>query len=250
MGSMLLDDLVQYIPAADLFVQPFMFHNRAVLSAAQARGSPVRDILDRALLTSRGLRVLWWQSVGSGVALSQGAPVAKPADIAGKRVGVFGDTLATWVKLCGGIPVLVSGAEQYSAIKSGRAEIVFSDSSSVVPRKMWEVADTVTITRHYAGAKLIAINERVWQSLSREYRRSIEEAALESEGIAREEDERGDLELAKKNGMSIVEITDDDVREWKYCGVQLIETYLERSGKMGFEMLAGYRKILVDNDKR
>src|SRR5262245_29947117 len=84
MASVQVNHYGGVIPAADLFVEPFMFVYPPVLAAATRPGSPVRAPIDQAILERAGARVLWWQSNGTAVMVSKGAPVTTPAAIAGK----------------------------------------------------------------------------------------------------------------------------------------------------------------------
>ena len=34
--------------------------------------------------------------------------------------------------------------------------------------------------------------------------------------------------------------------QWKRCAAPMLDAYLDRSGQLGAEVMAGYRKILVD----
>src|SRR5262245_59819063 len=88
MASVTVNQYGGVIPAADLFVAPFLFAYPPVLAIATRPGSPVRAPIDQAILERVGARVLWWQSNGTSIMLSKDEPLATPAAIVGKNVRV------------------------------------------------------------------------------------------------------------------------------------------------------------------
>jgi TRAP-type C4-dicarboxylate transport system substrate-binding protein len=96
---------------------------------------------------------------------------------------------------------------------------------------------------------VVTINERLWQSMPTEHRRVVESAAREAEAAIRERIaaiEREAHALAEKKGMKLVELTTADCDLWKYCAAPLLEEYLDRSGPLGAQVMAGYRQLLVE----
>jgi C4-dicarboxylate-binding protein DctP len=56
-----------------------MFNAPAEEDAAMKVGSPVRGLMDQAVLQKTRARVLWWQPFGSFVLMSKGPPITSPA---------------------------------------------------------------------------------------------------------------------------------------------------------------------------
>jgi C4-dicarboxylate-binding protein DctP len=250
MASVAVNQYGSVIPAADLFVQPFMFAYPPALAAAIQPGSPVRAPIDLAILEKVAARVLWWQSSGTTIMLSKGEPLTTPAAIAGRNVRVSTESEAEFVRLCGGIPHIIAAAAHYDALRLGHV-IAGSGAIAAVPvRKYWEVAPFVTYTRHRTAEFVVTMNERLWRSLETEHQRIVERAAREAEirlraRMAAVEQEAH--ELAEKNGMRLVELTKTgDLDQWKSCAAPMLEAYLNRSGELGAKVMAGYRKIIVE----
>ena len=76
-GSAFLGRFTGAVPAVDVVNLPFFFKDEAQLRAAVATGSPMREILDNAILKETGAKVLWWQAFGRNVYLSNGEAVAR-----------------------------------------------------------------------------------------------------------------------------------------------------------------------------
>ncbi|MEL7050132.1 MAG: TRAP transporter substrate-binding protein DctP, partial [Pseudomonadota bacterium] len=85
-GSAFLGRFTGAVPAVDVVNLPFFFKDEAHLRAAVATGSPMREILDQAILEETGSKVLWWQAFGRNVYLSNGEAVRTPADMENKKV--------------------------------------------------------------------------------------------------------------------------------------------------------------------
>jgi C4-dicarboxylate-binding protein DctP len=249
MASVSVNQYAGVIPAADLFVLPFLFTHPPVLAASTQRGSPVRGPIDGAILAKTEARVLWWQSSGTTVMMSKGAPFATPAAIAGRKVRVSTASEGELIRLCGGTPLITAASAHYGAYQK---EQLFAGSSTIAAlpaRKFWEVTNFVTYTRHRTSEFVVSINERLWQSLPPEHRRVMEEAAKEAESALRTslaETEAEGHALAEKNGMTMVELSREEVDSWKDCAAPILDAFLERSGPLGARVMAGYRKLLVE----
>lgn len=235
MGVASLTRYVGDIPAVDVFYLPFLFNTEAKVRAATAPGSPVRDPLDEAILDT-GSRVLWWQAYGGNVLLSNGEPIRTPADLEGKKARVFGKTLGTWVAAAGGAPTMISGSEQYLAYQRGTVDVGMTGLSGIQSRKLWEVMDTVTVTYNADIEFIVVVNEDRWQSLTDAEREIITAAARTAEVAVRDEVSRIEadaLKEAEANGMTVVNLTEAEVDEWKAAAAPVYESYLESSGELG-----------------
>jgi C4-dicarboxylate-binding protein DctP len=248
-GASRIGHFTQAVPAIGIFLLPFMFNVPAVEDAAMKAGSPIRGLLDQAVLEKTGARVLWWQPFGSFILLSKGAPVASPAAVAGKTVRVFDQSSAALFEACGGIPVYLGANEQYAAYKQGRPQIGQAAIPTIVSWRFWEVMDTVTNTRHLVDALLIIISERLWKSLTEDHRRILGEAAGEAQkaynaNLRKLEAEA--LALATKHGMKVIDVSPYEVDQWKACAAEVLVGYLDRSGALGAKAMKGYRDILLE----
>ena len=194
-------------------------------------------------------RVLWWQTAGATIMVAKGTPLTTPAAMAGKKVRVGSDSEAELIRLCGGTPLVIPAAAQYDAYKTDQVSAGSTALTSVASRKLWEVARAVSHTRHRTAEFVVTINERLWQSLPADHRRVMENAALEAEREMRtrmETLERETLALAEKHGMKLVELTPDELKQWKTCATPMLEAYLHRSGALGAQMMEAYRKVLAE----
>jgi C4-dicarboxylate-binding protein DctP len=246
MGGSRIGLFADAVPAIGIFLLPFMFNLLPVQDAALQTDSTFRRLLDAAVLEKTGARVLWWSPFGTSILLSRSVPIASPSALAGKTVRIYDKISENLVSSCGGIPIYLGGTEQYSGYKTGKAVVGQAGITFVVARRLWEVMDTLANTRHFADGMLILINERTWGSLSPDHRQLLEEAAAEAQKailIDLHQRETDGYALAAKNGMKILEITPDEVAEWRACSAPVLETFMTNAGELGRRLMEAYGQL-------
>lgn len=234
MGVASLTRYVGEIPAVDVFYMPFLFNTEELIREATSPGSPVRQPIDDAILNT-GSRVLWWQAYGSNVLLSKGEPLKGPEDMNGQKARVYGKTLGEWVEVLGGAPTLISGSEQYLAYQRGTVDIGMTGASGIQARNLWEVMDTVTVTRNADIEFIVVVNENFWQSLPDDHKQIITEAARNAEVSVRDRVSRIESDAfaaAEENGMTVYHPTEEEVASWREASQPVIDRWLEESGEL------------------
>ena len=227
------------IPAVDIFYVPFMFNSEDMVRKATAPDSPVRGPIDEAILAT-GARPLWWQAYGGAIMLGKGAPIRTPDDMKGKKVRVFGKTLGKFVEALGGAPTLISGSEQFLAYQRGTVDAGMTGISGVKSRKLYQVMDSVTVTNHADIEFIVLVNETFWQGLTDGQRSLIQAAARKAEIAVRDDVVRIEAEAyadAKANGMTIVELSPEEVEKWRVSTKPVLDGYLAESGELGAKLV-------------
>lgn len=235
MGVVSLTQYVGEIPAVDVFYMPFLFNTDEKVRAAVAPGSSVRGAIDEAIAAT-GSRVLWWQAYGTVVLLSNGGAIAVPNDMKGKKVRVFGKTLGTFVQAVGGVPTLISGSEQFLAYQRGTVDIGMTGVAGVEARSLWDVMDTITRLNVADIECVVVINEAIWNSLTEEQRGWIEEAARDAEIDVRDrmaEIEAGGYAAGEAHGMTVRDLSPEEVAAWKSASQPVIDRWLQSAGPLG-----------------
>ena len=234
--------LTRYVgdaPIVDIFYMPFLFNTENKVNAAVATGSPVRMALEKEISKTGG-SVLYWQAYGGAIMLSNGGPIRAPADLDGKKVRVFGKTLGDFVSAAGGAPTLISGSEQYLAYQRGTVDVGMTGVSGVKSRKLWEVMDTITVTNHANIEFIVVVNNDWWAGLSPEIQGHISDAASIAQDNVRERMaaiEEAAYAAAEENGMTVVEISDEDLAAWQAVAQPVYDAYIEAAGEAGQAIL-------------
>lgn len=246
MGGSRLGHFADAVPAIGIFLLPFMFNMLPVQDSALQPDSAFRRLLDQAVLEKTGARVLWWSPFGTSVLMSKSVPMTSPAAMVGSTVRTYDKISATLVRSCGGIPVYLGGPQQYDGYKTGKAAVGQAGITYVVARRLWEVLDTVANTRHFADGMLILINEQVWRSLPANHQRIVQDAAVEAQKAILVDLHKRESEgyaLAAKNGMTVHEITPDEVAEWRVCSAPVLESFMNNAGELGQRLMEAYGQL-------
>jgi C4-dicarboxylate-binding protein DctP len=246
MASVGISQLVKEMPALNLFGQPFLFNFPALIEAAAASDGDVRKVLDKAVLEKLGVRVLWLQAFGSSVIVSKGHGATTPAGIRGKKVRVWAKNVATYTKVCGGDPYVISASKQLDAVKDGKVDMLMTGITSIESRGLWKVLDTVTLTEHAALEFPVIINEKVWQSLSDNHKAIISTVARKVERKLRRsmaEIEEKAVAFVRSKGMKVYELTPNDVAEWRACSASIMDEYMSSAGDVASKLMAAYGRL-------
>ncbi len=246
MGTVPLIRLVPDVPAVAILNMPFLFNTEQLARDATAIGSNIRGPLDEEILR-KGTRVLWWQAFGGTIMLSNGAPLRTPDTLKGRPVRVLGETEAKFMHFIGAEPKLISGSEQFAAYRDGTVDAGMTGISSVQSRALWEVMDTVTVTNHAIIMFVVLINEDVWQDLPNEQKAIIDTAAANAESAIRAKFSAMETEAfqaARANGMSIYELSPEEVESWRKAAQPVYDDFRNYAGALGARMQQAARSLL------
>jgi C4-dicarboxylate-binding protein DctP len=245
MGVASISQFAGTIPAVDLFYVPFLFPSQEALNKAVAKGSPVRQPLDDAILAT-GARVMWWQAYGGSVILSKGTPVVVPDDLKGKKVRVFSKTLGELINAAGGAPTSISGSEQFLAYQRGTVDVGLTGVTAVKSRKLFQVMDNLTATQSMVDIEFIVIiNEKVWQDLTDDQKAILDAAARKVEKELREQMMTLETEAFEfvKDKINVVELTDDQLVQWQQLSAPVVEAFVKNAGPLGQQVVDAAKAI-------
>jgi C4-dicarboxylate-binding protein DctP len=244
MGVAGLNQFARRIPAIDIMEQPFLFNFEDLVRATARPDSPIRALIDRTILNVVGVRVLWWQSVGNQIFISKAVLPSEPGQIEGHKIRVFSPTHEHFVRQCGGIPVMVSANKTPDAFRAGEIDMATGASSLIANRQLWTVADTITRTMHAPIEFFLIVNEKVWQSLPEPHKAVILEAAGREENQARVE--AGLYTEFQQKGMTVHELTPDQVADWRACSASIVEDYIANNTDLARQLMAAYGRLRTD----
>lgn len=232
-GSAFLGRFTGSVPAVDVVSLPFFFRDEAHLRAAVATGSPMRSVLDAAILEETGSKILWWQAFGRNIYLSNGEAIRSPSDLENKKVRTYGKVLGWTVEALGGAPTLMSGSKQFLAYQQGAVDAGMTGASAVKSRKLHEVMDHMTLSYDSAIEFVAVMNNDFFESLSAKHQQIVLDAALEVEqqlrdAIYGEEDANVD-EMRSK--MTVVELTAEERQKWVDATSSVVQRFVDDAGK-------------------
>jgi C4-dicarboxylate-binding protein DctP len=249
MGAIGLNQFARRFTPAALMEQPFLFNFDGLVRAATSPDSEIRQRLDEAILKTMGLRVLWWQTIGTMAVYSKDGDVKDPIRIRGRRIRIFSETSARFIRQCGGIPVYETDGQLQGSLAEDRLDMAMTTVAAIQSRELWKVATAITRTDHVAFESLVVIAEKTWQSLSDSHRSILAEVGRTVERDVRERAsaiEASALELARGKGVKIYDLSPGEVTEWRACSAGLLVDYMDRGGELGQSLMRAYAKLRTD----
>ena len=246
MGMVLIDEFAGTIPSAAVFSVAFMFPDYKTLAKAVDASSPVRKLIDDEILKT-GARVLWYQDYGAVQLLARRGEIRTPADIKGKKVRVLGKPTGDFINAVGASPVKVGGSEQFIAYQRGTVDVGMTGTTATKSRKIYEVMDSITITNHAHTEFLIVMSELTWKKLSDQEKGWITKAAQAAEMHMRANTEKANLDaekwLTKNTKMKVVNLTADELAQWKKASEPSVQAFIKDSGETGKKLIEELRKL-------
>lgn len=246
MGMVLIDEFAGTIPSAAVFSVAFMFPDYKTLAKAVDPSSPARKLIDDEILKT-GARVLWYQDYGAVQLLARRGEIRTPADIKGKKVRVLGKPTGDFINAVGASPVKVGGSEQFIAYQRGTVDVGMTGTTATKSRKIFEIMDSITITNHAHTEFLVVMSELTWKKLSDQEKQWITEAAQAAEMNMRANTEKANLDaekwLAENTKMKVVNLTADELAQWKKMAEPSVEAFIQDSGETGKKLIEELRKL-------
>jgi len=246
MGLAPLGQYEEHVPAAGVFLQPFLFNFDEIIRAAAQPGGEIRTIIDNEILTNTGARVLWWQRYGAPVLLSKNGPMLNPNALAAQNIRTYDELTAEFISLCGGKPHVMADVKQAEAFDRKLVDANLTQISSVKEQELWQRTRFVTSIRLSEILYAVIINEDSWQALTKEQQQILAEEAAKAEKAIW--DRFGQIEAesyayAAQRGMKIEQISSVDIVAWRACSSSILETYMSNAGEMGRRLMAAYARL-------
>lgn len=202
------------VPEFGLLASPYAFE-----TAEQFDCVADNHLLDTfgADFEAAGIRAVSWMEVGYQI-ISTKEAARVPADIANMKVRTAPSvTDNSFVKATGATAVPLSPKDTIPSLKAGTVDGASQVSVFGFVTGYTEVTPNFIMTRHQHQVGAVVISEKTWNSLSDQEQGWISEAApifLELRGMIRGA-EGGLAKKAAADGTTIVELTDEELAQWK-----------------------------------
>jgi tripartite ATP-independent transporter DctP family solute receptor len=152
-------------------------------------------------------------------------PIVKPEDLRGLKIrAIQSKSSILMIEALGATAVPMAFPEVYTGIQQGVVDGFANSLTTLFTGKYYEVAPYISVTNHLVGMLNLAISDRVYQGLSTEDRKAIDEAGIEAARFQRNLYKEGDqkyLALLKEKAKVNTNV---DVAAFQ----ALVETYVPR----------------------
>ncbi|WP_437931629.1 TRAP transporter substrate-binding protein [Sorangium sp. So ce291] len=196
--------LESFIPEMAIFGMPYLFRDEDHFWKVLL-GDVGKELA--AVGAKVGVRGLCYYDSGSRSFYTAKAPVMSPADLKGKKIRVMkSKTAMDLVSQLGAAPTPIAFGELYSALQQGMVDGAENNPPSLFTSRHFEVTKHYSLDEHTSIPDIILFSQTIWESLSPEVQRWVQEAADESAVFQREawkKSTQESLDALKKAGVTI-----------------------------------------------
>jgi len=168
------------------------------------------EIGDEILLSTEPfwIRGLCFYDAGSRSFYTIDKPIHHPDDLQGLKIRVMKSmTAMEMVKAQGGSPTPISWGELYTALQSGVVDGAENNPPSFYTSHHYEVCKYYSLNEHTMVPDVLIVSQKVWNKLSEQEKKWLQQAADESVPVERElwaASEKESLEIVQKEGVNII----------------------------------------------
>ena len=176
--------LSNFVPQWSAFMLPYLTNSPEVMY--RVLEGPVGEQFKKLTLDKIGVRILGWSFLGFRNFSNNSRPIRSPADMKGLKIRVTQSPEAVkMVEGLGAQATPISWSELYSALQQGVVDGEENPLSMIEQAKLYEVQKYLTLDGHTLGVLPIAINEKVFKSLSPEYKDIVKDSAQQAIAVFR-----------------------------------------------------------------
>jgi tripartite ATP-independent transporter DctP family solute receptor len=236
--------LASEVKALEVFDFPFMFANEKEADAIV--DGPIGQKM-HASLADKGIVGLSYWELGFRNITTGKKQITKVDDIAGLKLRVIPNTInVDWVKALGANPTPLPFPEVYAALEQGAIDGQENPIAVIAANKFWEVQKNVALTNHQYNPQSVIFSKKVWDTMSPAEKKIIDESADEAVKAQREANRaalNNNLELLKKNGMTITTLSAAEIAKLREKMKPVIDKHSAALGTVVAEVQAELAKM-------
>ena len=165
-----------FVPEVLALNLPYLFNSTAI--AYKVLEGPVGEELNSIVLKKMGIRILNYGHYGYKCFTNNKKPIRNINDFKGIKLRVMErPDMVKLVESLGAHSTPMAWSELYTALQTGVVDGQDNPLSIIEAYKLWEVQKYIFVDNHVLGLISFNINDKLFQSLSPEYRNIIKEAA-------------------------------------------------------------------------
>jgi TRAP-type transport system periplasmic protein len=200
--------LASQVKDFEVFDFPFMFASAKEADAVV--DGPFGQKM-HARLTDKGIVGLAYWELGFRNITNSRKPINTVEDIAGLKLRVIPNAInVDWVKAVGANPTPMAFPEVYAGLESKAIDGQENPFSVILANKFFEVQKHLAVTNHQYNPQSFIFSKRVWDGLSADEKKIVQDAAVEAGRFQRQVNRElaaGQLDQLKKAGMQVTEFS-------------------------------------------
>lgn len=218
---------------------PYLFTDEKI--ADEVLDGPFGDKMFKLMLEKTGLRGLAWGENGVRHMASNIRPIESPADIQGQKIRTQENQAhMDMISAFGGSPTPIAFPELYSSLQQGVIDGYENPISLITGMRFYEVTKYISLNSHVYGAYAFIANDAYFQTLPEDLQTIIEEESKNWSAIEREFNRKqtaDGIDLVKEHGVEVIELSEEQIAEFKELAQPVVESYREKIGAELFDEL-------------
>ncbi|GHH98925.1 TRAP transporter substrate-binding protein [Neobacillus kokaensis] len=227
-----------HAPSYSIFDVPFLFSNEEEMY--KLTDGEYGEILKKDLEEKSNAYFLGTFSIGSFAIANNKHEVREPSDLKGLKIRSTTTPLqAGTIAAMGANPTPISYGEIFTSLQQGTIDGVQTTTPLIHADRFYEVADNLTLTRHFPLPHILMVNKDFYDGLTDELKQVVDKAANEQIKYARElavKAEKEAIEGMEKKGVKVVEPTAEELELFKKSVQPAIDKNIDRVGKKNYEI--------------
>lgn len=234
--------LTTYSDEFGILDMPYLFKDSQ--SAFDAMDGEVGDYLSKKL-KENNIHVLGYTYNGPRSTTNNNGSIESPEDLKGVKMRVMESPIfIDFYKTLGANPTPMSFTELYTGLQQGTVHAQENPPSLTLANKFFEVQEYSTIDEHVHNFLAFIINEDLYNSLSDEHRKIIDEEAKkcvdEQRKLEIEDNEEAIEKLEKEGGLKTNRLSIEQKQEFRDKLQPMYDKYEKQFGKDLFEKCEQY----------
>ena len=197
----------RFVPEAMLWDLPYLF--RDLDQAHAVLDGPIGDKV-RSLFIDKGIRVLAFNDGGFRYFTNNARPINSMEDMKGLKIRVMeSEVMISSINGFGATAIPMAFGELYTALQQGTVDGQENPLDLIQAQGFYEVQDYLSLSEHFYYPRQYIISEKLYQSLTPELQKIIEDASIEACRINREELAKYTktlIDKLKSEGMEVNEV--------------------------------------------
>ena len=163
----------------DIYIMPFIFRDRE--HAKKVVFGPLGKELEENFMKASGFRNISWFEWGDRSIFNKIRPINKPEDLKGIKIRVpKNPTMVDTYNAIGATATAIDWGELHSALQQGLADGLEGPPQGMIDMKFHDFLKFYSYVNIFYGLSNIIINEKLFQSLSKESQKAVLRAGFEA----------------------------------------------------------------------
>ncbi len=205
--------LASQVKDFEVYDFPFLFANPKEVDAVV--DGPFGQKM-HAKLQDKGMVGLAYFELGFRNITNSKRPITKVEDLEGLKLRVIPNAInVDWVKAVGANPTPMAFPEVYAALEAKAIDGQENPLGVILANKFAEVQKHLALTGHQYNPQSVVISKKVWDTLSADEKKVLQDAATEAAAFQRKTNRdaaASQLADLKKGGMQVTEFSPEELK--------------------------------------